>query len=452
MSRQSTRPSIRLWGGLALVIIIAVPVLTALGIYGGISWWQQQTQQSTIAAALRIVGSDSARWSTPIWQARARMRLAALGVDGLLFDATGHQVFATTNASLPRHVTGWQIWDGEKVGLPGGAGVATFFLPLFSQGTILTMALAAGLLALLPTLAGVAWFLERTIVRPLTAMSRAARGIEEGNLAVHLPASRVREVAEVAGALEAMSAGLREAERRQAGLEQERRLFIGAIAHDLRTPLFTLRAFLGGLKDGLATTPEKAAHYVEVCQEKAEALERLIGDLFSYSRLEYLEQTPLQEVLELSSLLRQAAESIQPQADAKGIIVTLDGPVDLCPFTGDRQMLMRAVHNVLDNAVRHTPPGGHIHLRWSRAAGVLAVAVEDAGPGIAADDLPHLFTPLYRGEPSRNRHSGGAGLGLTIARRILRAHGGDLVAANGATGGAVFTATLPANWAIDGRR
>jgi signal transduction histidine kinase len=445
MSCRTTQPSIRLWGGLALAIVVAVPALTALGTYSGVSWWQQQTQQSTIAAARRVVGGDSMQWGNPTWQARARLRLAALGVDGLLFDATGRQVFATTNAPLPRRSTGWQSWDGQKVVLPGGAGLAAFLLPVIPAGTILTMALAAGLLALLPTLAGVAWFLERTFVRPLTALSRAARGIGQGNLAVHLPASRVREVAEVAGALEAMSAGLREAERRQASLEQERRLFIGAIAHDLRTPLFTLRAFLSGLKDGLATTPERAARYVEVCQEKAEALERLIGDLFSYSRLEYLEQTPLQEALELSSLLRQAAESVQPQVEAKAIAVTLDGPIDPCPFAGDRQMLMRAVHNVLDNAVRHTPPGGHIHLRWTRVAGVLAIAVEDTGPGIAADDLPHLFTPLYRGEPSRNRHTGGAGLGLTIARRILRAHGGDLVAANGATGGAVFTATLPAN-------
>ncbi|HZS88915.1 MAG TPA: HAMP domain-containing sensor histidine kinase [Chloroflexota bacterium] len=182
-----------------------------------------------------------------------------------------------------------------------------------------------------------------------------------------------------------------------------------------------------------------------MCQEKADALERLISGLFAYSRLEYLEQTPRQEALELGSLLRRASESVQPQAEDKGIIVALDGPADPCPFIGDKHLLVRAVQNVLDNAVRYTPAGGRIHLRWTREAGALVIAVEDTGPGIAPQDLPHLFTPLYRGESSRNRQTAGAGLGLTIARRIVQAHGGDLVGANGAAGGAVFTATLPAS-------
>src|SRR5205085_7981670 len=110
---------------------------------------------------------------------------------------------------------------------------------------------------------------------------------------------------------------------------------------------------------------------------------------------------------------------------------------------GDGHLLARAVANLLDNALRHTPDGGQIRVRWHWEDATLVFTVADTGPGIAAHDLSHLFTPLYRGDASRNRQTGGAGLGLTIARRILQAHGGDLTAANGATGGAVFTATLP---------
>jgi len=94
--------------------------------------------------------------------------------------------------------------------------------------------------------------------------------------------------------------------------------------------------------------------------------------------------------------------------------------------------------------VRHTSEGGRIAVRLSQRKATLVLAVEDTGPGIAAHDLPHLFTPLYRGETSRSRQTGGAGLGLAIAHRILRAHSGDLTAANRAEGGAVFTGTLPA--------
>jgi len=300
------------------------------------------------------------------------------------------------------------------------------------------------LVAIALTLAAVVWLLGRFVLRPLAAMNRAVEGIAGGDLDVRLPPSPAREVAEIGAALEAMSAALRDALGRQAALEEERKLFIGAIAHDLRTPLFMLRGYLKGLESGVAATPEKMAHYVSACRAKADALERLITDLFAYTRLEYLEQEPERAPLELGALLREAVEGAQPLAESKGIALALEAPAEPCPLMGDGQLLARVVENLLDNALRYTPPAGQVRVRWRYEDTGLVFAVADSGPGIAAHDLPHLFTPLYRGETSRNRQTGGAGLGLTIAQRILRAHGGDLTAANGVTGGAVFTATLPA--------
>jgi signal transduction histidine kinase len=134
---------------------------------------------------------------------------------------------------------------------------------------------------------------------------------------------------------------------------------------------------------------------------------------------------------------------LQSLAAEKDLVVMLEGPNAPCPLVGDRHLLTRAVENLVDNALRHTPAGGEIRVSWGVEGAQFVVRVADTGPGIAAQDLPHLFTPLYRGESSRNRQTGGAGLGLAIARRILQAHGGGLTAANRATGGAVFTATLP---------
>jgi len=241
-----------------------------------------------------------------------------------------------------------------------------------------------------------------------------------------------------------MSAALREALTRQNRLEEERRLFIGAIAHDLRTPLFMLRGYLQGLENGVAATPERMAHYVAACRAKADALERLIADLFAYTRLEHLEQQPACAPLDLGVLLDESVEGIQAPAAAKEIKLALDGPAEACMLSADGHLLARAVDNLLDNALRHTPDGGCIRVSWEREDSAVRVTVADSGPGIAAHDLPHIFTPLYRGETSRNRQTGGAGLGLAIARRILTAHGGDLTAANNPTGGAIFTATLPA--------
>ena len=296
---------------------------------------------------------------------------------------------------------------------------------------------------MLLTLAAVAWFLGRLIVRPLAAMSRVVTQIAGGDLQVDLLPSQAREVQEIASALTGLSAALRESLQRQSALEEERRLFISAIAHDLRTPLFMLRGYLKGLETGIATTPEKVAQYVHACRTRADALERLIADLFAYTRLEYLEQAPRREHLAFSAVLEEAVEEIQPVAAGKGIGIVLDGPRDGCALLGDRALLSRAVQNLLDNAVRHTPDGGIIHVRWQREGAHCVFCVEDTGPGIAPRDLPHLFSPLYRAEPSRNRQTGGAGLGLSIARRILQVHGGDLTAANAAVG-ARFTGTLPA--------
>jgi signal transduction histidine kinase len=105
-------------------------------------------------------------------------------------------------------------------------------------------------------------------------------------------------------------------------------------------------------------------------------------------------------------------------------------------------MLTRAVENVLDNALRHTPAGGSITLQTGKRSGQAWFSIADTGPGIAPADLPHIFTPLYRSETSRNRRTGGAGLGLAIARTMLRAHGGDLTARNSDEGGAVFEGTI----------
>jgi signal transduction histidine kinase len=292
------------------------------------------------------------------------------------------------------------------------------------------------------TLLGVAWFFGRTVVRPLSATHQAARQIAAGNLDVAVPSSRVREVAEVNTAFVAMSDALRESITHQATMEQERRLFIGAVVHDLRTPLFSLRGYLEGFAKGLANTPEKQARYLAIAQERTAALERLVSDLFDFARLEYLEQGARRAPLDLVSLIQRAIEAARPRSEAKEIEVHLVAPPSPAPITGDEHLLARALENVLDNALRHTPTGGRVVLTYTATATEVAVSVADNGPGIPAEDLPHLFTPLFRGEKSRNRHTGGAGLGLTIAQRIFRDHGGDLTVHNAPGGGAVFTGKI----------
>ncbi len=315
-----------------------------------------------------------------------------------------------------------------------------------SKDPLFGIAVTAAVLTQLSVLVLTGVLLGYWVVRPLAAMSAASRRIASNGLAdvdLSIPASKVREVAEATTAFGAMSEGLRESLGRQAKLEQERRFFVGAVAHDLRTPLFSLRGYLEGLEKGIANSPEKTARYVAVCQQKANELEHLISDLFAYSQLDYMERAQDREVVHLEQLLRNAVDGVRPQAEEKGVALVLTTPAESCEALASAHLLARAVGNLLENALRHTPAGGKITVSLSEEGKDWIFTVADTGPGIAARDLPHIFDPLYRGETSRSRRTGGVGLGLAIARRALQTHDGELAAANGPEGGAIFTGRLP---------
>lgn len=443
-SRGGTLP-IRRWLALALATVFLVPVCVTVAFAVASV---REAPHDDRADAIRYLRADADQWGDPAWQETAKADLARNNVAFILVE-DDREIYRSTADPLvgddgDNHT---RVVQRSIISEPDPHQVAYVYAnpetgPPDEVPVELLPFVALSALAL--TLTGIAWFLGRTVLKPLAATSQAARQVAAGDLDIELPSSRVREVAEVKTAFEAMSDGLRASLQHQSELEQERRLFIGAIVHDLRTPLFSLRGYLEGFEKGLADTPEKRSRYIAVAQEKAAELERLIADLFAYTRLEYLDQAPNREPLSLGVHLKRLVDGLQPQAEAKGVALTIAEGLDACVVDGDTHLLTRAVENLLDNALRYTPSGGTVQVECHAEEDRMVFSVADSGPGIAEHDLPHLFTPLYRGETSRNRRTGGAGLGLTIARRILLAHGGDLIAQNGPHGGAVFTGSLPA--------
>lgn len=429
---------------LSLAALFLAPLLTML-VIGFLLFHENQGPFEIDEQVEARLLSDVERWDDPDWTAELSDWLAEEHVDIVLVE-DGQEIFRTSDEPLEgtsdnaRRVRRIEVPDSDPPrfvyiysdpldGPP--EELREWFVPVALIG------------ALLLALGGIAWFLRRSIIDPLTATSDAARRVAAGELDISLPSSRVREVADLNEAFMAMSEALKASLERQASLEQERRMFISAIVHDLRTPLFSLRGSLEGLATGVADSPEKRTRYIAVAQDKAAALERLIADLFAFTRLEYLEETPDRTPIQLASFLPGIAEGLRPRADAKGVRLTLDTPASPLTIDADAHMLTRAIENLLDNALRHTPEGGTVQLAWRRTGTQTEIAVSDTGPGIPEQDLPHIFDPLYRGETSRNRKTGGAGLGLTIARRIVAAHDGQLTARNDPTG-ATFIITLPA--------
>lgn len=453
--------TLRRWLVLSLVSIFVAPVflfnITVL-IVGGSGWWQaanQTASQQTLDKATAIVGADVQRWHDPSWRDATGAQLTTLHIGAELYDSQGNllgrvgTVPATSNTGQYGNGRWWHApADPVRVVQLRGAGDRTMgTINLFDGSSSSRQPFLAGVVAgftgLFLALLGTGWLLGHYVVRPLESVSRAAHQIAGGDLDISVPESRVSEVDQVSDAFQAMGHGLRESITRQAELEEERRFFVGAIAHDLRTPLFALRGYLQGLESGLAQSPARATHYIAICRQKADQIERLVSDLSAFTRVEYLEQTLRFAPVDVEAVIAQAVEGLRLTVQAQEVRISLDGLSDSALVQGDAGLLERVMVNLLDNAVRHTPQGGSIAISWRVDGERLLVTVADGGPGIAVQDLPRLFDPFFRSDAARNPETGGVGLGLTIARRIMRAHGGDLTAENRPGGGALFTASLP---------
>lgn len=428
---------IRQWMLIGMLIVLILPrlIYEIPGLFDRYVWENTKLsrQQTALNSLMTEVGkADIARWHDPSWQASLESMIAESKLGITLLDSTDRQIYHSVPSGS--EATAYRELNVMEQGQLRGK--AFLYVPKQTSGLATVFAVLAGLCAIL----FIGWQMGRVVVKPLEAMSAAARRIAGGDLDFHLPASTVLEVADVRAAFHAMGKGLRESLIRQSELEEERRFFISSIAHDLRTPLFALRGFLTRLERGLASHPEKASRYAAICSKKAEQLERLVSDLFSYSQLASLDQMLRREPLNIGSLLTDMVAEFLPSAKEREIDLVYNASAENCDLLGDAHMLRRAIGNLLDNALRHTQRNGVITIRLHKEQTRVLFTIEDTGPGIPEHELPHIFDAFYRGDHSRNPEYGGTGLGLTIAQRILRAHHGDLTARNrNESGGAIFT-------------
>jgi signal transduction histidine kinase len=269
-----------------------------------------------------------------------------------------------------------------------------------------------------------------------------AQEVARGNFRTRVHVSTNDELADLAGSFNEMISHVNESSQLREQAEAARRDLVAAVSHDLRTPLTAIRAMLEALADGVVNDPETVARYHGTMRSQVVHLNRLIDDLFELSQIDARGERLVLQRADLAALLGEAVESFAMRAAARGVEVRLvaEGPAIL-PI--EPAKIARVLSNLVDNALRHAPSGTAIEVVLSRQPGEYLVAVRDHGDGLSATDLPRVFDRFYRGEKSRSREFGGAGLGLAIARGIVVAHGGRIWAANASDGGAVFTFALP---------
>ena len=302
----------------------------------------------------------------------------------------------------------------------------------FEDSVLLSLAIAVA--ASLAAAAGVSTFLALRIVRPVRALAAAATRIAQGRYGERVPVTGSDELAQLASAFNEMALTLESS-------EQRRRELLSDVAHELRTPLATVDGYLEGIADGVVPAD---ADTLAVLRAETGRLKRLAHDLARVSAAEERQLRLRIEPVAVDAVVRAAAEAARPSFAAKRVQLDVDCDTRLPPVGVDADRIGEVLANLLENALRHTPSGRRVVLSAHRRDGALELTVADEGEGLGAEQLERIFERFYRADPGRSRERGGTGIGLTIARAIVEAHGGRIRAESEGPGrGARFVVELP---------
>lgn len=275
-----------------------------------------------------------------------------------------------------------------------------------------------------------ATFAAARVLRPLEGIGKVTRRLATGSYRERVPIPQDEELAALASNVNTLAQALEETEQRRLRL-------ISEVAHELRTPVATLRGYLEGLLDGVF---EPDAETLEAAVREAGRLERLATDLSALSRAEEGQVELRLETVDLARLAAEIAGRLRPQFDDEDVELTVE-PGPPLSVTVDRDRIAQVFTNLIGNALSYTPSGGRVVVRTQQQAGSVQVAVSDTGRGLTEDQLAIVFERFHRVDRSA---TGGTGIGLTIARSLARSHGGDVTASSpGLNQGSTFVLTLP---------
>jgi signal transduction histidine kinase len=308
----------------------------------------------------------------------------------------------------------------------------------FRSAVVEALAMAA-LSALLAAVI-VSLFVSRRVVLPVQEMMTASQRIADGHYdeRVGVPGEarpdELDELARLALGFNRMTDRLEQTEARRLEL-------IGNVAHELRTPLASIKGYMEGLIDGVL--PAEVATFQQVSRE-ADRLQRLVYNLEELSRVEAGTFELHPKPTAVAHLVEFVVDRLGRQFEEKGVTLEADVPPDLPLIRADEDRVGQVLLNLVGNALQYTPSGGHVSLVTRREGENVRLSVQDTGIGISPEHLPHVFERFYRVDKSRSRAGGGSGIGLTIARHLVEAHGGQIEAASDGSGlGSTFSFTLP---------
>ena len=292
--------------------------------------------------------------------------------------------------------------------------------------------LAMGVFSLLMAML-IAWWIARTLLEPVKRVAAATHRLASGDYSSRVAVASFDEVGQLARDFNQLAYTL---ERN----EQMRREFMADVSHELRTPLSVLRGELEAIEDGVRSLDQNA---MKSLQGEVSMLSKLVDDLYELSLADVGALNYRKAPCALNGLLEHSVAMFQEHLNARRLRVELELPSQPLELVADAVRLQQLFSNLLENAVRYTDPEGVVRISATVERDEVRIEFMDSGPGVSASQLPRLFERFYRGESSRNRESGGAGLGLAICRSIALAHSGSLSADHSPLGGLWLTLRLP---------
>jgi signal transduction histidine kinase len=356
----------------------------------------------------------------------------------VIADSQGELLGELYQADAPGRVVSF-LWGGDAIGTlytspetspraglaPPPPSAPVLYLAIgrfFIWGGLVAVAVAVVL----------AFFLSRRTLAPVKALTSAAERLGRGDFSQRVQIKDKGELGELAQTFNSMAGDLERAEKLRQNM-------VADVAHELRTPLSNIQGYLEALRDGVMK-PDKET--IRSLYEEASLLSRLVDDLQELSLAEAGELKLVRQVEDIGGLIRQAVAAVEAQKKAKGLSLAVELP-ELPPVNIDSRRIGEVLRNLLENAVAHTGKGDTITVTARQLDRLVEISVTDSGEGIPAKELPNIFERFYRVDKSRARATGGSGLGLTIARRLVEAHGGRIEVQSEPGKGSRFAFTVP---------
>jgi len=438
---------------LAVGLVATIDTLVLRQEFDRFSRAQQDARATQIVASLADAYARRGGWAGADL-APAEQLAAAGGALLVVYDAAGGDVLVGAAGQMPAEMTRMMHGDPaigfgserrEPIAVAGRvAGVAVLRFPatdLLPAERDVRDALAraqwlAALAAVLVTVP-IAVFFARRIVRPVAALAAATTALGRGERGARAAVVADDEIGDLARGFNAMADDL------ERGSDLRRKL-LADVAHEVRTPLTTIQGHLEALRDGVLP-PDRGTF--TVLHDEAARLGRLVADLELLARTEAAGLSLERASTDLADAGREATAELGAAFGSKGVALEL--AIEAGPVVGDASRLSQVARNLLSNALKFTPGGGHVRVSTGRAPGQAYLEVRDDGPGIEPSDLPYVFDRFWRGRNVAD--VSGSGIGLTVARELARAHGGEITVTSEPGRGAVFRLVLPSDPRVGGR-